>query len=103
VPKDWNQANMIAMVASLQQRLDHIITGEREHSFISHSLRLLSTLSGRQVHLEKWTITAYDIEYVRKIGSGRLYVHFYYRRRNVHGVGQWRCVRRHMEQDPSRT
>jgi hypothetical protein len=68
---DWNQANMIAMVASLQQRLDHIITGEREHSFISHSLRLLSTLSGRQVHLEKWTITAYDIEYVRKIGSGR--------------------------------
>jgi hypothetical protein len=71
---DMHQDNVMAMMVSLQRRLDHISDGDQERQFFSHALRYLITTSGRQVEMESWMITSYEVEFGPRIGSGGLYV-----------------------------
>jgi hypothetical protein len=63
----------MAMMVSLERRIQ---TGaeNRERQFFTHALRYLTTYSGRQVEVEDWMITSYEVEFKCKIGSGGLYV-----------------------------
>jgi hypothetical protein len=64
----------MAMMVSLQRRLDNFSDGDQERQFFSHALRYLITASGRQVEMESWMITSYEVEFGRRIGSGGLCV-----------------------------
>jgi hypothetical protein len=64
----------MAMMVSLQQRLDNFSDGDRERQSVSHALQYLTTASGRQVEMESWMITPYEVEFRRRIGSGGLCV-----------------------------
>jgi hypothetical protein len=66
----------MAMMVSLQRRLDNLSDSEQERQFFSHALRYLTTASGRQVEMENWMITSYEVEFGRRIGSGGLYAIF---------------------------
>jgi hypothetical protein len=68
------QNNIMAMMVSLQRRLDHRSDDNRERQFFSHTLEYLTTASGRQVEMENWMITPYEVEFGPLIGSGGLYV-----------------------------
>lgn len=72
--EDVQQSNVMAMMVSLQRRLDNQSASDRERRFFSHSLQHLSTSSGRQLEIENWMITAYEVEFGNEIGSGGLYV-----------------------------
>jgi hypothetical protein len=71
---DMQQNDVMAMMVSIQRRLDHLSDGDRERQFFSYALRYLTTASGRQVEMENWMITSYEVEFGRQIGSGGLYV-----------------------------
>ncbi|KAF7982497.1 hypothetical protein HWV62_28086 [Athelia sp. TMB] len=66
------QSNMMAMMVSLQKRLDNRSDSERELQFYSHSLHYLSIASGCHVQLEDWMVTSYDVDFGPEIGSGGL-------------------------------
>jgi hypothetical protein len=68
------QSNMMAMMVSLQRRLDHPADGDQEREFFSHTLQYLTTTSGRQVEMHNWMITPYEVEFGPLIGDGGLYV-----------------------------
>lgn len=72
---DAKESNILAMMTSLHRRLAQQLRVDREHEFFTHSLQLLTTVSGQQVELKTWTITPYEVEYKRKIGYGGLYGH----------------------------
>ena len=65
-------------MVSLKRRLDHHSDGAQERHFFSHTLRYLTTVSGRQVEIKHWMITSYEVEFGPLIGSGGLYVFFGY-------------------------
>jgi hypothetical protein len=65
---------MVAMVVSLQKRLQTGSDEDWERQFFTHTLQYLTTCSGRQVEMEDWMITLYEVEFEHKIGSGGLYV-----------------------------
>ena len=67
---------MMAMMVSLQHRLQTGSDENREQQFFRHTLRRLTTISGRHVEMEEWMVTPYDVEFGHKIGSGGLYVCF---------------------------
>ena len=71
---DMHQSNVMAMMVSLQRRLDHHVDGDQEQKFFSHALQYLTTSSGRQVEIQDWMITSYEVEFGPQIGSGGLYV-----------------------------
>ena len=71
---DMQQSNAMAMMVSLQRRLDHHSDGDGERQFFSHVLRYLTATSGRQIEMENWMITSYEVEFGPQIGSGGLYV-----------------------------
>lgn len=62
----------MAMIVSLQRRLDQRSDGDRERQFFSHVLRYLIITSGLRVELQNWMITSYEVEFGPKIGSGGL-------------------------------
>ena len=65
---------MMAMMVSLHRRLETGSDTNRDQQFFKHALRSLITSSGRQVEMEDWMITSYDVEFGHEIGSGGLYV-----------------------------
>jgi len=71
---DAHQRNMMAMMVSLQRHLQTGSDKDREQQFFTHTLRSLTTSSGRQVKIEDWMITPYEVEFETEIGSGGLYV-----------------------------
>jgi len=64
----------MAIIVSLQRRLNNLLDGPREWQFFSYILRYLTVSSGLQVELQNWMITPYEVEFGPKIGSGRLCV-----------------------------
>jgi hypothetical protein len=68
---DLEKNNVEALKCALyklqQQRRD-----ETESKFIDTSLRMLTTISGRAIAVEQWTVTAYEVESGVTIGSGGL-------------------------------
>jgi hypothetical protein len=71
---DVHQRNMMAMMVPLQRRLQIGSDEQREQQFFAHTLRYLTTSSGRQVEMHDWMITSYEVEFGHEIGSGGLYV-----------------------------
>jgi hypothetical protein len=69
-----HQSNPMATMVLLQRRLAHSSDDDREREFFSHTLQSLTTISGRQVEIEDWMITSYEVEFGPQIGSGGLYV-----------------------------
>jgi len=67
---------MMAMMVSLQRRLQAESIEDREQQFFAHTLRYLTTSSGRQVEMEDWMVTSYEVEFGHEIGSGGLYGNF---------------------------
>jgi hypothetical protein len=63
---------MLAMMASLQQRLNATPNNNQEQTFYSHTLQYLTSMSGRQVQLEDWMISSFDVDYGREVGVGGL-------------------------------
>ena len=64
----------MAIMAPLHLRLTQWLGGDREHAFYTHSLRLLTNISRNQVDMNDWTITSFDVKFLRLIGHGGLYV-----------------------------
>ena len=71
---DMEKNNPVPMMATLKRRINEN-TGEQEElelTFFKQSLRYLSTASGRQVDLQPWTISTWDVEFGEAIGGGGL-------------------------------
>jgi hypothetical protein len=102
---DAHQRNMMAMMVSLERRLQTGSDANRERQFFTHTLQYLTTSSGRQVEMEEWIITSYEVEFGHEIGSGGLYVlHSCSHGISAHCVfHQWTSVQRDVEQDKSGT
>jgi hypothetical protein len=64
----------MAMMVSLQKRLETGSDEDQERRFYAHALRYLTTASGRHVEMEDWMITSYEVEFGHEIGSGGLCV-----------------------------
>jgi hypothetical protein len=63
---------MMAMMISLQKRLQTGSDEDRERKFFAHTLKRLSISSGHQVEMEEWIVTLYEVEFGQEIGSGGL-------------------------------
>ena len=72
---DQQHSSIIAMIVSLKWLLNNTSDRAREHQFLSHSIRFLTTSSGQHIELENWMVTSFEVEFGPKIGSGSLYVH----------------------------
>ncbi|KAJ7142918.1 kinase-like domain-containing protein [Mycena epipterygia] len=63
--------NMIAMMVSLQRRLDSLPhSSDPERQFYSHTLQYLTSVSGKRVELESWMIPSFEVDYGPEIGAG---------------------------------
>ena len=71
---DAQQSNMLAMMVSLQRHIQANTATDQELNFFSHSLRYLSTYSGKQVVVERWMVTPFEVEFGHQIGAGGLFV-----------------------------
>jgi len=69
---DIQHNNMMAMMVSLQHQLDNQPLNNRESRFFARSLQYLCTVSGSQVILEDWMVSAFDVDFGPKIGEGGL-------------------------------
>ncbi|KAF7333378.1 Kinase-like protein [Mycena venus] len=68
---DINQGNLLAMMVSLERRIDELRGGNMpEQKFYSHALQYLSSTSGQQIKLEDWMISTFDVDYGPEIGRG---------------------------------
>ncbi|KAF7345299.1 Kinase-like protein [Mycena sanguinolenta] len=68
---DINHKNMLAMMVSIERRLEENRAGNAlERDFYAHTQHYLSLTSGRQVELENWMISAFDVDYGPEIGAG---------------------------------
>lgn len=72
LPLDAQQSSAMAMMVSLQKRLQNGSDSDRERQFFSQSLHCLSTASGCQVQLEDWMITSFEVDFGKEIGAGGL-------------------------------
>ena len=64
----------MAMMVSMERRLQAASDGDAEKQFFTHSLQYLTACSGRKVEMENWMITSYEVEFGHQIGSGGLSV-----------------------------
>lgn len=67
---DAQHHSFTAMMVSLQRTVEQLPDGDRERRFLSRSVKYLSTASGRQISVETWMITSFDVEFGPEIGSG---------------------------------
>ena len=95
----------MAMMVSLQRRLQTGSDDNRERQFFAYTLRYLTTFSGRQVEMEDWMVTSYKVEFRHEIGSGGLYVFLSHAIQHLLIVyfHQWTSVQRKLEQDKGGT
>ena len=71
---DAERSSVLAMIVSLQRRLDSCPDDGHDRQFFSHVLLYLTTSSGLRIELQNWMVTSYEVEFGPKIGSGGLYV-----------------------------
>lgn len=57
---DVHQNNMIAMMVSLQCRLEMGSDEDWEWQFYTHTLQCLATASGQHMEIEEWMVTSLD-------------------------------------------
>ena len=63
---------MLAMIVSIHRHLERRSGDDQETQFLLHTLKRMTTLSGRQVEVQNWMITSFDVEFEEKIGCGGL-------------------------------
>lgn len=63
------------MIICLKRRIDGRMDNDRELEFFSHVLGYLNALTGFEVEVENWMITAYEVDLGQRIGFGGLYVY----------------------------
>lgn len=71
---DAKQDHMLAIMATIQRRLDDKLDSDRERQFFSHSLMYMSQTRGMQLEMQSWTVTRHEVDFERIIGSGGLSV-----------------------------
>ena len=76
----------MGMMVSLQRRLQTGSDDNRERQFFAYTLRYLTTFSGRQVEMEDWMVTSYEVEFGHEIGSGGLYVYSFWYISCIHSL-----------------
>jgi hypothetical protein len=69
---DSQHDSLLSMIVSLQRKLDQKSIGDAERQFYSHGLTYLTTQSGKQVQVEHWMITEFEVELTEKIAIGGL-------------------------------
>jgi hypothetical protein len=62
----------MAMIVTLQRRVDDRRGDQEELRFLAHCLKFLKTASGQHVDIKPWTITSFDVEFGPLIGVGGL-------------------------------
>ncbi|KAJ7025581.1 kinase-like domain-containing protein [Mycena alexandri] len=69
---DINQNNMLAMMVSIQRRLDapKAVEHNPEQQFYAHTLEYLSSTTGGKMDPEDWMVPAFEVDYGTEIGSG---------------------------------
>ncbi|KAJ7456037.1 kinase-like domain-containing protein [Mycena galericulata] len=65
-----NQSNILAMMVSIERRMDQHNQNDAERGFYSHTLHYLRSTSGKMINLEDWMISAFDVDYGSEIGAG---------------------------------
>ncbi|KAJ6495430.1 kinase-like domain-containing protein [Mycena sanguinolenta] len=65
-----NQNNTIAMMVSVQKQLNTQNVGRVEQRFYTHTLEYLTSRSGKNVTVEDWMISSFEVDYGPEIGSG---------------------------------
>ncbi|KZP31913.1 kinase-like protein [Athelia psychrophila] len=65
-----HQEGMAAMMIAFQTRLQQQLDGDRERQFFSKSVAYLQTASGRPVKIQDWTVSSFDVQFMRSIASG---------------------------------
>lgn len=65
------------MIVSLRRQLKTGSDEDREQHFFAYTLQYLTTCRGRQIEMEDWMITSYEVEFGHEIGSGGLYAFFF--------------------------
>lgn len=71
---DVRDKDTTSIIICLQRRLDDQSDGDRERQFFSHVLQFFTSHSGRQVEIESWMITSFEVELGHRIGFGGLCV-----------------------------
>jgi hypothetical protein len=93
---DINQNNILAMMVSIERRLDTHSLNQPEHKFYSHTLQYLTSTSGQQARLEDWMISTFDVDFGVEIGAGGLWVAGYSPIPRLILI-QWVRIQRHLE------
>ncbi|KAJ7915070.1 kinase-like domain-containing protein [Mycena leptocephala] len=65
-----NQNNTLAMMVSLQRQLNKQGGNSPEQRFYTHTLEYLTSRSGKQVKVEDWMISSFEVDYGVEIGAG---------------------------------
>ncbi|KAJ7259138.1 kinase-like domain-containing protein [Mycena haematopus] len=65
-----NQNNTIAMMVSIQKQLNNQNVDRVEKRFYTHTLEYLTSRSGRNVTVEDWMISFFEVDFGLEIGSG---------------------------------
>ncbi|KAJ7912675.1 kinase-like domain-containing protein [Mycena leptocephala] len=65
-----NQNNTIAMMVSIQKQLNNQNVDREEQKFYTHTLEYLTSRSGKNVKVEEWMISAFEVDYGPEIGTG---------------------------------
>ncbi|KAF7344400.1 Kinase-like protein [Mycena sanguinolenta] len=65
-----NQNNTIAMMVSIQKQLNNQNFDRLEQRFYTHTLEYLTSRSGKNVSVEDWMISPFEVDYGPEIGSG---------------------------------
>jgi len=71
---DMQQNNVMAMMVSLQRRLDHLPDDDREGQFFLACPTISHHGQWSSGGMENWMITSYEVEFGHQIGSGGLCV-----------------------------
>ncbi|KAJ6574586.1 kinase-like domain-containing protein [Mycena capillaripes] len=65
-----NQNNTIAMMVSLEKKLNNQSIERAEQKFYTHTLEYLTSRSGKPVKVEEWMIASFEVDYGEEIGVG---------------------------------
>jgi hypothetical protein len=60
------------MMVSLQRQLNKQGGNSPEQRFYTHTLEYLTSRSGKQVKVEDWMISSFEVDYGVEIGAGGL-------------------------------
>lgn len=60
------------MMVSIQKQLNNQNVDREEQKFYTHTLEYLTSKSGRNIKVEEWMISSFEVDYGLEIGIGGL-------------------------------